>query len=121
VKFTYCPKCKELRTKPWYAWRDRCARCVGEVVVIPIPPGPLTYVVYALVGVGFALAYVGSREDNRLMVYAAVAAVVALFAIQFFELARGEKYAKAKIKLTKSDAPALKKKGWGKDEHDKAV
>lgn len=121
MKFTYCPKCKELRTKPWYAIRDRCARCAGDVVLIPIPPTTATYAVYILIVACAALAYMGSRDDNHLMVYASLAGVIGAFAIQFFEHFRGEKYAKAKIKLTKSDAPALKKKGWGKDEHDKTV
>jgi hypothetical protein len=121
VKFTYCPKCKELRTKPWYAYKDRCARCAGDVAVIPIPPSPLTYVVYALVVICFVLVYFGNSEDNQILLYGAVIGVVAAMVIQFFELARGEKYARAKIKPTKSDVDLLKAKGWGKDQHGKAL
>lgn len=119
MKFTYCPRCKELRTKPWYALKDRCARCAGDVVLIPIPPAAMTYAVYALVGICFVLVYYGSKADDKLMIYAALAGVVAAMVLQFLELSRGEKYARTRIKPTKSDAAALKKKGWVKDEHDK--
>lgn len=119
MKFTYCPKCKELRTKPWYAYRNRCARCSGDLAVIPIPAGPITYAVYALVAICFVLVYIGNRDDDQLLVYSAVAGVIAAMVLQFFELVRGEKYARAKVKPTKSDVDVLKAKGWHKDEHDK--
>jgi len=112
VKFLYCPKCKELRVKPWYSMRDRCARCNDDVRVIEVPRSILTYMVYILTAVAFALIFLHTREDNSLFLYTAVALVVAMMVIQFKEMARGEKYARSKIKVTSSDREALRKKGW---------
>ena len=112
VKFLYCPKCKELRVKPWYSMRDRCARCNDDVRVIEVPRSILTYMVYILTAVAFAPIFLHTREDNSLFLYTAVALVVAMMVIQFKEMARGEKYARSKIKVTSSDREALRKKGW---------
>lgn len=112
VKFLYCPNCKELRVKPWYAIRDSCARCRDAGRVIEIPRSILTYMIYILTAAAFALIFFHTRQDNNLFLYTAVALVVAMMVIQFKELARGEKYARSKIKVTKSDKEALRKKGW---------
>jgi membrane protein YdbS with pleckstrin-like domain len=112
VKFLYCPNCKELRVKPWYAIRDSCARCRDAGRVIEVPRSILTYMIYILTAAAFALIFVHTREDNNLFLYTAVALVVVMMVIQFKELARGEKYARSKIKVTKSDKEALRKKGW---------
>jgi len=92
--------------------RDRCARCHNDVRVIDVPRSILTYMVYLLTAVAFALIFLHTREDNSLLLYAAVALVVVMMVIQFKELARGEKYARSKIKITSSDKEALRKKGW---------
>jgi uncharacterized protein (DUF983 family) len=112
VKYLYCPKCKELRVKPWYSIRDRCSRCLGDVKVIDVPRGPLTFVVYALAAVAIVLAYLYTRLDEDLYIYVAVAFTVAMGIVQFKELVRGERYARAKIRVTRSDLPAMRKKGW---------
>jgi hypothetical protein len=112
VKYLYCPKCKELRVKPWYSMTERCSRCLGDVRAIEIPRGPMTYLVYLLAVVAMTLAYLYTREDDDLFLYAAVAFTVAMGVVQFKELIRGERYARAKIKVTRSDVPAMRKKGW---------
>lgn len=112
MKYLYCPKCKDLRVKPWYSMRDRCSRCLGDVTAIEIPRGPLTYAVYALAAVAVVLAYLSTKTGDRLYIYAALVFTVAMGAVQFKELMRGERYAKAKIKVTKSDLPQMRKKGW---------
>lgn len=110
MKYLYCPKCKELRVKPWYSMRDRCARCLGDVRVIPIPSGVLTYVMYGLAAVAMVFAYLYMQEDDDLYIFVAVVFAVAMGIAQFKELTRGEKYARAKIRLTHSDRVAQDKK-----------
>lgn len=112
MKYLYCPKCKELRVKPWYSMTDRCSRCLGPVKAIDIPRGPLTYIVYVLAAVAMTLAYLYTRQEEQLYLYFAVVFTVAMGVAQFKELVRGEKYARAKIKVTKSDVPAMRKKSW---------
>lgn len=112
MKYLYCPKCKELRVKPWYSLRDRCARCHNDVRVIDVPKTATTYAVYVLAAGAFAAVYAYTRLDDRYYLWLGLALVVAMMALQFKDLLRGEKYAKAKIKITKSDID-LRKKGWG--------
>jgi len=110
VKYLYCPNCKELRVKPWYSIKDRCARCHGDVRSIEIPRASWTYVVYVLAAAAFALVYANTRNEEPMFLYAAIALVVAMMVVQFKELARGERYARAKIKVTRSDSDIMKKK-----------
>lgn len=112
MKYLYCPKCKELRVKPWYSMRDRCARCGRDVRVIEVPRTLATYAVYVLTAGAFALVYMNTREDVSMYLYLAIVLVVAMMVIQFKELVRGERYARTKIKVTHSDADAMRKKGW---------
>lgn len=114
MKFTYCPRCKELRTKPWYAIRDRCARCGGDVTLIPIPPGKLTYLMYGIMGLSLLMVYLGTSRDDRAFVYVALGCIVAMFIVQAKELARGERYSKSRIKPTESDFSELARRGWFK-------
>jgi len=110
VKYLYCPKCKELRVKPWYSIRDRCARCYGDTKVIPIPPSVFTYVVYVTMGICFVLLYLYSRNNEDTYFYVAIAFAVVMAASQIKELIRGERYARARIKVTRSDVDTMKKK-----------
>lgn len=111
MKYLYCPNCKELRVKPWYSMRDRCARCLGDVRVIPIPNSALTYAVYVLAAVAVVFAYLYMQDYGDLYIYAAALFTAAMGIIQFRELTRGERYARTKIKMTRSDRAALDKKG----------
>jgi uncharacterized protein (DUF983 family) len=112
VKYLYCPRCKELRVKPWYSLRDRCARCRDDVRVINIPRTISTYAVYVLTAAAFAAVYTYTRLDDRFYLWVGLALVVAMMVIQFKDLSRGEKYARAKIRVTHSDQDLMKKKGW---------
>jgi len=114
VKYLYCPKCKELRVKPWYSFRDRCARCYGELRVIPIPSSVFTYVVYVTMAVAFVLLYLYTRNEDDVFLYIAIVFAVVMAGAQVVDLSRGEKYAKAKIKMTQSDVKAMKEKDRGK-------
>lgn len=108
MKYLYCPNCKELRVKPWYSVRDRCARCHGDVRAIEVPRVAWTYAIYVLAAAAFALVYANTRNDDSLYLYAAVVIVAVMMVIQFMELARGERYARAKIKVTRSDSTTTK-------------
>lgn len=91
--------------------RDRCARCYGNLSVIPIPPSVFTYVVYVTMAVAFVLLYMYTRNDDDLYLYIAIVFAVVMAGAQVVDLSRGEKYARAKIKMTQSDTKAMKDKG----------
>ena len=112
MKFVYCAKCKELRVKPWYGIRPRCARCRYDAREIAVPRTTLSYIVYALVAVVFATIFTYSRTHNSLFLYGGIVGLVACFIAQAFEISRAEKIARSRIRATKSDAAAFRKKGW---------
>ena len=112
MKFVYCPKCKELRVKPWYALRPICSRCRDDAKEIVVKKTWLTYLLYALmVGIA-AVVYIYTRSGNSLLLYAGIAGLVAAFIVQAVELSRGERVARARIKATKSDVKGFEAKGW---------
>jgi hypothetical protein len=112
VKFVYCPKCKELRVKPWYALRAFCSRCRDDGREISVPRTFNTFILYALILGVFALVYMYTSSDNFVFLIGMIACLVMSFAIQAVEISRGERYARARIKATRSDAVGFKKKGW---------
>jgi len=112
VKFVYCPKCKELRVKPWYSLRAWCSRCREPGREIPIPRTVYTYMLYALMLIILALVYAYTNSDEMIFLIGGVVGLICAFVIQAFEISRGERIARAKIKATKSDASGFRKKGW---------
>lgn len=112
VKFVYCPKCKELRVKPWYSQRAWCSRCREGGREIPVPRTMYTYVLYALMLSTFALVYMYTESDSMIFLLGSIVGLIGAFVIQAFEISRGERIARAKIKTTKSDVPKFRKKGW---------
>jgi len=112
VKFVYCPKCKELRVRPWYSLRAWCSRCRESGREIPVPRTVYTYVLYALIFGTFALVYMYTDSDQMIFLLGGIVGLVGAFVIQAFEISRGERFARAKIKATKSDVPGFQKKGW---------
>lgn len=110
MKYLYCPKCKELRVKPWYSFKDRCARCHIDVRVMEVPRTVLSYAIYVLMAIAFALVYMNSRGAEDIYLYLAVVIVAVMMVVQWSELSRGQKYARSKIKVTKSDTIAMKEK-----------
>lgn len=112
VKFVYCHKCKELRVKPWYSMRARCARCRYDAREISIPRTVLSYVMYAFVLAVFVTIFLYTRTDSSIYLYGGIAGLIGCFIVQALEITRGERIARSRIKATKSDAPAFRKKGW---------
>lgn len=112
MKFVYCAKCKELRVKPWYGRWPRCSRCRQEAKEIVVPRTVLSYVVYALVAGVFVTVFLYTRTDDKIFLYGGVVGLVATFIVQAIELSRGERIARSRIRATKSDAAAFRKKGW---------
>jgi len=112
VKFIYCAKCKELRVKPWYARRVRCGRCRGEGKEITVPKSGLTYLVYVMMVFVTAAAIMNVNTDDNLYFYLAIVGVVALMVVEFIDISRGEKYARARIRPTTSDVGEFRKRGW---------
>ena len=112
MKFVYCAKCKELRVKPWYARRVRCARCRGEGKEITVPKSGLSYLTYVMMVFVTAAALINVNTGDDLYFYLAIVGVGALLAIQFIDMSRGEKYARARIRPTTSDIDEFRKRGW---------
>jgi hypothetical protein len=112
VKFIYCAKCKELRVKPWYARRVRCGRCRGEGKEITVPKSGLSYLVYVMMVFVTAAAIMNVNTDDNLYFYLAIVGVVALMVVEFIDISRGEKYARARIRPTTSDVGEFRKRGW---------
>lgn len=113
MKFLYCPKCKQLRVKPWYSFRSRCLGCFGDVVVIKIPNSWMTYVSYALYCVIPVLVVLYVTSKTKIWIYGAVVLLVIMMIIQYFEVVRGEKYARSKIRMTEADSKTFRTRGWG--------
>lgn len=112
MKFVYCAKCKELRVKPWYARRVRCGRCRREGKEIEVPKSVLSYLIYVMMVFVIAVAIMDVNTGDDLYFYLAIVGVVALMAIQFIDMSRGEKYARARIRPTTSDVDEFRKRGW---------
>ncbi len=112
MKFVYCPKCKELRVKPWYAQRAWCSRCRENGREIPVPRTVYTYVLYALILAIFAMVYTYTSSDELIFLLGSVVGLITAFILQAIEISRGERIARAKIKATRSDATTFRKKGW---------
>ena len=111
MKFVYCPRCKELRVKPWYTTRSRCARCRDEGRDIVTPRTTLTFVLYGMTLAVFALVYMYTSSDNFIFLLGGIVSLIIAFVIQAIEISRGERYARSKIKTTKADAATLRAKG----------
>ena len=112
VKFLYCPECKELRVKSWYAVRDVCSRCRGQARAIVVPRSALTYFSYALYVLVPGLVGVHLLTDADMYLCLSVAGLVAMMIVSYADISKGEKFARAKIKVTSSDKSELRKKGW---------
>jgi len=112
VKYLYCPKCKELRVKPWFAIRDRCQMCFGEARVIEIPNNWMTYASYLLYAVIPALVAISLYLKDRTYLYLAVILLIIMMAVAYANVARGERYARARIRIASSDLSDFRRRGW---------
>lgn len=112
MKFAYCPKCKELRVKPWYAMRTICSRCRDDAREITVKRTWLSYLLYSMMGAILVLVYSYTRTDISILLYGAIAVLVGAFVVQALELSRGERVARSRIKATKSDVDGFKERGW---------
>lgn len=104
MKFLYCPSCKQLHVKPWFAIRDRCQGCMGEATVIKIPSNWMTYLSYVLYVMIPALIAVYVTEHGKVFLYLAVALLLVMMVVAFADISRGEKYAKQRIRTTSADS-----------------
>jgi len=112
MKFLYCPKCKQLRVKPWYSLGNRCLGCFGEAIVIKVPNGWMTYLSYILYVVvpGMVVGYLTTKET--VWIYAAVVLLSAMLVLQYLDLLRGEKFAKSRVRVTAADSSQFRRRGW---------
>jgi hypothetical protein len=113
VKFLYCPRCKQLHVKPWFAIRNRCQNCFGDATVIQIPYNWMTYMSYALYVLIPALIVIYVTDHVKNILYLAVALLILMMIIAFADIARGEKYAKERIKITTGDVDSFKRRRLG--------
>ena len=112
VKYLYCPKCKELRVKAWYARRNRCSRCYGDATAIRVPNSWLTYVIYGLYVIVPALAAVYLTTDVRPYIWLSIGGIILMMVLSFADVSRGAAYAKKRIKVTDGDLHEFRKRGW---------
>jgi hypothetical protein len=112
VKYLYCPKCKKLTMKPWFAIRNRCQNCFGDATVIQVPPNWRTYLSYALYVLIPALIAIYVTDDVKTYLYLAVALLFVMMIISYVDIGRGEKYAKDRIKVATTDVDVFKKRNW---------
>jgi len=112
MKFLYCPKCKQLRVKPWYSMRNRCLGCFEEATVIKVPNSWMTYVSYALYVTVPALVVLYVTSKTSFWIYAAIALLVVMIVLQYLDVVRGEKYARSKIRVTATDSSRFRARGW---------
>jgi hypothetical protein len=112
VKYLYCPNCKQLHVKPWYAIRNRCQNCFSDATAIQIPPNWMTYLSYALYVLIPALIAIDMAYDDKNYLYLAVALLFLMMAVSFVDIGRGKKYALERIKVTDADVDAFKRRKW---------
>lgn len=112
MKYLYCPICKQLHVKPWFAIRNRCQNCFSEATAIQIPANWMTYFSYLLYALIPALIAIEIAYDDRNYLYLAVALLFLMMVISYMNIARGEKYARERIKITDTDVDAFKRRKW---------
>ncbi|MGQ9588038.1 MAG: hypothetical protein ACUVT7_06640 [Thermoplasmata archaeon] len=112
MKFLYCPSCKELRVKGWYSVRNRCARCLKDARAINIPSSWLTYLSYVLFVAIPVLVGIHVLTDSPGFLYMSAVGLVIMMIVSYLDVIRGEKIAKAKIKITSSDLDEFRRRGW---------
>lgn len=112
VKYLYCPKCKNLRVKSWLDFRYRCEMCFGDAVAIDIPYNWAVVVMYSLYVASPACAIIYATGGDIMWLYMAAALFGLLVVVALIAFAKGERYARAKIKITNSDVQDFRKKGW---------
>jgi len=112
MKYLYCPKCKELRVKPWYSIRNRCFGCYGEATVIVVPNSWMTYASYVLYVLVPLLVVIYVSTHATIWIYGAVALLIVMIILQYLDVVRGEKVAKARVRVTISDTSKMRGRDW---------
>jgi len=112
VKFLYCPKCKDIRPKAWFSISDSCMSCRGPARRIVIPATGLTYVKYALWVLVMALVAFHLKLDDRAYLWGAIIALVVAMGVAYVDLLRGERRARARIRMTSADVETFKRRRW---------
>jgi len=110
VKFLYCPKCKDLKPKAWFSISDSCLSCRGPARAIPIPRTTVTYAKYVLWVSVIAMVAIHLKLDDRVFLWAGVAALAAAMVLAYVDLLRGERVARSKIRMTAADLEALRQR-----------
>lgn len=112
MKFLYCPRCKDLHVKNWYAISDKCSRCFGNATAIKIPNNWLMYFLYFMYVLTPGLVLVYLAEHDKTYLYASVVALAIMMIVSYVALVRGEEYAKTKVRVGSSNVDMFRKKGW---------
>ncbi len=111
MKFLYCPQCKQLHVKPWYSIRNRCIGCMGDARVIEVPNSWMTYTAYVLYVVIPVLVVLYVTSHVMIWIYGAVVLLVVMIALAYRDIVRGERIAKARIKVTEADSSRFRSRG----------
>ncbi len=112
MKYLYCPRCKQLHVKAWFAIRDRCPVCFEDATVIEVPRNWMTYGAYILYVTVPALILVYVSNHVKLYLYAALALLAVMMVLAYAEIVRGEKYAREHVRLTVDDSSIFSKRSY---------
>ena len=85
---------------------------MSDATPIPIPNTWLTYLLYALYVTSPALVVVYLLNHQKFYLYSALALVLIMMVISWFELGRGREYARTKVKLTHHNIDDFRRRGW---------
>lgn len=110
MKYLYCPRCKQLHVKPWFAIRDRCQNCFGEATAIQVPSNWMTYTSYVLYVLIPALIVVYLTEHVKVYLYLAVSLLLVMMVVSFMDIGRGKKYAKERIRVANTDVDVFRRR-----------
>jgi hypothetical protein len=100
MKFLYCPGCKQVQPRPWYASK-RCTSCHGDAVVFKVKSSIIGYLATMTAIVSLILAGMYLYDYDTFMgeniVYAFLLFIILSFALMFVELGRAQKVAEEMV------------------------
>jgi hypothetical protein len=100
MQFLYCPECKQVQPRRWYASK-RCVSCHGDAVVFKVKSSIIGYMatITAIVSLILAGMYLFDYDTfmGENIVYVFLLFVILAFAFMFVELGRAQKVAEGMV------------------------
>jgi hypothetical protein len=100
MQFLYCPDCKQMQPRRWYASK-RCTICQGDAVVLKVKSSLIGYLatISAIMSLILAGLYVSDYDTliGENIVYVFLIFIILAFALMFVELGRAQKVAEEMV------------------------